>query len=184
MDGTATEAPCAICRGVGLITAEFLYALAGDQDALDRHGEIFRVADKLRGLREELNRVAAMMAINAAAPTTTPAGQPASSANAGQATEATAPAVDTPMPLIAEAANNAGTPVATCNRTCRGAGQRHVVEAYGEPPTGALSGFSLHMPACRTGETRARAASAGQRDRRARAAAPVRYPSATCYTLC
>eukprot|EP00959_Pyramimonas_sp_CCMP1952_P456797 9473772-Pyramimonas_sp.AAC.1 len=50
---------------------------------------------------------------NTAAPTTTPAGQPASSANAGEATEATVPAVDMPMPLIAEAAYNAGTPAAT-----------------------------------------------------------------------
>eukprot|EP00959_Pyramimonas_sp_CCMP1952_P070965 1481925-Pyramimonas_sp.AAC.1 len=49
---------------------------------------------------------------NTAAPTTTPAGQPASLANAVQATEATAPTVDTPMPLIAETANNAGTPAA------------------------------------------------------------------------
>eukprot|EP00959_Pyramimonas_sp_CCMP1952_P389603 8164184-Pyramimonas_sp.AAC.1 len=33
MEGAATEAPCASCSGVGLITAEFHYALAGDQDA-------------------------------------------------------------------------------------------------------------------------------------------------------
>eukprot|EP00959_Pyramimonas_sp_CCMP1952_P287452 6012024-Pyramimonas_sp.AAC.1 len=31
MEGSASEAPCAFCRGVGLITAEFHYALAGDQ---------------------------------------------------------------------------------------------------------------------------------------------------------
>eukprot|EP00959_Pyramimonas_sp_CCMP1952_P300951 6296499-Pyramimonas_sp.AAC.1 len=48
---------------------------------------------------------------NTAVPTTTPAGQPASSANAGQASEATAPALDALMPAIAEAANNAGIPV-------------------------------------------------------------------------
>eukprot|EP00959_Pyramimonas_sp_CCMP1952_P369191 7733249-Pyramimonas_sp.AAC.1 len=35
MEGTATEAPCAIRRRVGRITAEFHYALAGDQNALD-----------------------------------------------------------------------------------------------------------------------------------------------------
>eukprot|EP00959_Pyramimonas_sp_CCMP1952_P277505 5801340-Pyramimonas_sp.AAC.1 len=53
---------------------------------------------------------------NAAAPTTTPAEQPASSANAGLVTEATTPAgtpgVDAPMPLIAKTANNAGAPAA------------------------------------------------------------------------
>eukprot|EP00959_Pyramimonas_sp_CCMP1952_P009667 201838-Pyramimonas_sp.AAC.1 len=36
MEGFAREAPCAICRGVGLITAEFHHALAGDQEAHDR----------------------------------------------------------------------------------------------------------------------------------------------------
>eukprot|EP00959_Pyramimonas_sp_CCMP1952_P355703 7450022-Pyramimonas_sp.AAC.1 len=35
VEGSATEAPGAICRGVGLITAEFHYALAGDQEPLD-----------------------------------------------------------------------------------------------------------------------------------------------------
>eukprot|EP00959_Pyramimonas_sp_CCMP1952_P121666 2544076-Pyramimonas_sp.AAC.1 len=54
---------------------------------------------------------------NTAAPTTTPAGQLASSANVGQATEATARAVDAPRPLLAEAANNAGTPAATAPAT-------------------------------------------------------------------
>eukprot|EP00959_Pyramimonas_sp_CCMP1952_P337046 7057875-Pyramimonas_sp.AAC.1 len=57
------------------------------------------------------------MMSNAAAPTTTPAGQPASSANAGLVTKATspaaAPAVDAPMPLIAETANNADAPAAS-----------------------------------------------------------------------
>eukprot|EP00959_Pyramimonas_sp_CCMP1952_P163080 3409029-Pyramimonas_sp.AAC.1 len=89
MEGTATEAPCAICRGVGLITAEFHYALAGDQDAWNRREGILRGTNELRDLREELHRVTAMMMNSAAAPATTPAGQPASSANAGQATEAT-----------------------------------------------------------------------------------------------
>eukprot|EP00959_Pyramimonas_sp_CCMP1952_P258751 5408977-Pyramimonas_sp.AAC.1 len=45
---------------------------------------------------------------------TTPAGQPASPANAGLVTEAIAlaggPAIDAPMPLVAETDNNAGTP--------------------------------------------------------------------------
>eukprot|EP00959_Pyramimonas_sp_CCMP1952_P145183 3039927-Pyramimonas_sp.AAC.1 len=54
------------------------------------------------------------MAGNAAVSTTTPAGQPASSANAGLVTEAIAPAggpaVDAPMPPVAETANNAGAP--------------------------------------------------------------------------
>eukprot|EP00959_Pyramimonas_sp_CCMP1952_P445792 9333526-Pyramimonas_sp.AAC.1 len=70
-------------------------------------------ANELKDLREELNRVAAMMMNNAAAPATTPAGQPASSANAGQATEAIVPALDAPMPLMAEAANNGGAPATT-----------------------------------------------------------------------
>eukprot|EP00959_Pyramimonas_sp_CCMP1952_P092728 1940554-Pyramimonas_sp.AAC.1 len=72
VEGTATEAPRAICRGVGLITAEFHYALAGDQDALSRHGEILRGTNELRDLHEELNRVTAMMMNNTAAPATTP----------------------------------------------------------------------------------------------------------------
>eukprot|EP00959_Pyramimonas_sp_CCMP1952_P093661 1959866-Pyramimonas_sp.AAC.1 len=33
MESAATEAPCAISRGVGPIAAEFHYALSGDQDA-------------------------------------------------------------------------------------------------------------------------------------------------------
>eukprot|EP00959_Pyramimonas_sp_CCMP1952_P101872 2130791-Pyramimonas_sp.AAC.1 len=33
LEGAAAEAPCAICRGVGLITAELHCALAGDQNA-------------------------------------------------------------------------------------------------------------------------------------------------------
>eukprot|EP00959_Pyramimonas_sp_CCMP1952_P297227 6218289-Pyramimonas_sp.AAC.1 len=111
-EGTATVAPCAICRGVGLITAEFDYALTGDQDAANRHVEILRGDIERRGPREELNRIFSMMT-NTAVPTTTPAGQPASSANAGQATEATAPALDAPMSLLAEAANNAGIPAMT-----------------------------------------------------------------------
>eukprot|EP00959_Pyramimonas_sp_CCMP1952_P132373 2767814-Pyramimonas_sp.AAC.1 len=32
MAASAREPPCALCRGVGLITAEFHYALAGDQE--------------------------------------------------------------------------------------------------------------------------------------------------------
>eukprot|EP00959_Pyramimonas_sp_CCMP1952_P006567 137059-Pyramimonas_sp.AAC.1 len=55
-----------------------------------------------------------MMTGTAAVSVTTPAGQPASSANAGLVTEATAlaggPAKDTPMPLVAEIGNNAGAP--------------------------------------------------------------------------
>eukprot|EP00959_Pyramimonas_sp_CCMP1952_P341897 7162051-Pyramimonas_sp.AAC.1 len=114
MEGSATEAPCAICRGVGFITAEFHYALAGDQESPDSREDILRGANEFRDLREELNRVTAMMTNNVAVSTTTPAGQPASTANAGLVTEATTPAgtpaVDTLMPLIAETANNAGRP--------------------------------------------------------------------------
>eukprot|EP00959_Pyramimonas_sp_CCMP1952_P298146 6236501-Pyramimonas_sp.AAC.1 len=55
-----------------------------------------------------------MLTGNAGVSTATPAGQPASSANAGLATEATTPpgtpAIDAPMPLAAETANNAGAP--------------------------------------------------------------------------
>eukprot|EP00959_Pyramimonas_sp_CCMP1952_P112699 2356083-Pyramimonas_sp.AAC.1 len=36
MEGFASEAPCAICRGVGFITAEFHCALAGHQESLNR----------------------------------------------------------------------------------------------------------------------------------------------------
>eukprot|EP00959_Pyramimonas_sp_CCMP1952_P217774 4554509-Pyramimonas_sp.AAC.1 len=114
LEGSAPEAPCAICRGVGLITAEIHYALAGDQESLDHHEGILRGANELRDLREELNRVTAMMTGNAVVSTTTPARQPASSANAGLVMEASAPAgtpaVDTPMPLVAETANKAGAP--------------------------------------------------------------------------
>eukprot|EP00959_Pyramimonas_sp_CCMP1952_P042897 897632-Pyramimonas_sp.AAC.1 len=71
-------------------------------------------ANELRDLREELNRVTAMMAGNAVVSMATPAGQPASSDNAGLVAEATAltgaPAIDAPMPLVAETANNAGAP--------------------------------------------------------------------------
>eukprot|EP00959_Pyramimonas_sp_CCMP1952_P298271 6239064-Pyramimonas_sp.AAC.1 len=35
MEGSASEATCAICRGVGLITAGFHCALAGDQESLN-----------------------------------------------------------------------------------------------------------------------------------------------------
>eukprot|EP00959_Pyramimonas_sp_CCMP1952_P362776 7597022-Pyramimonas_sp.AAC.1 len=35
MEGSATEAPCAVCRGVGLITAEFHCPPAGDQESLN-----------------------------------------------------------------------------------------------------------------------------------------------------
>eukprot|EP00959_Pyramimonas_sp_CCMP1952_P415748 8711152-Pyramimonas_sp.AAC.1 len=83
MEGSATEAPCAICRGVGLITAEFHYALAGDQESLDRHEDILRGANEFRDIRAELNRITAMMTNTAVVSITTPAGQPASSANAG-----------------------------------------------------------------------------------------------------
>eukprot|EP00959_Pyramimonas_sp_CCMP1952_P038439 804280-Pyramimonas_sp.AAC.1 len=56
VQGTATEAPCVICKGVGLITAGFHHALAGDQDARNRHEEVLRGANEVRDLREELNR--------------------------------------------------------------------------------------------------------------------------------
>eukprot|EP00959_Pyramimonas_sp_CCMP1952_P045426 948856-Pyramimonas_sp.AAC.1 len=48
--------PCAICRGLGFIAAEFHYALAGDQESRDRHEDILQRANELRDLREELNR--------------------------------------------------------------------------------------------------------------------------------
>eukprot|EP00959_Pyramimonas_sp_CCMP1952_P342188 7168814-Pyramimonas_sp.AAC.1 len=82
MEGSACEAPCAICRGVGLIAAEFHCAHAGDQETHDRHAGILRRANELKDLREELNRVTAMMTSTAETSTTTPAGIPASSANA------------------------------------------------------------------------------------------------------
>eukprot|EP00959_Pyramimonas_sp_CCMP1952_P362567 7592789-Pyramimonas_sp.AAC.1 len=72
-----------MCRGVGLITAEFHCALAGDQESLNRHEDVLRAANELRDLREELNRVTAMMTVTAAVSMATPAGQPASPANAG-----------------------------------------------------------------------------------------------------
>eukprot|EP00959_Pyramimonas_sp_CCMP1952_P260641 5449653-Pyramimonas_sp.AAC.1 len=57
-----------------------------------------RGANELGDLREELDRVTAMVTSNAAAAATTPAGQPASSSSAVQATAVTAPATDAPMP--------------------------------------------------------------------------------------
>eukprot|EP00959_Pyramimonas_sp_CCMP1952_P255855 5344124-Pyramimonas_sp.AAC.1 len=86
--GAATEAPCAICRGVCLITAAFHHALAGDKDTANRDGKILRGANELRDLREELNRARAMMMNNVAVLTTTFAGPSAS--------EATVLALDTP----------------------------------------------------------------------------------------
>eukprot|EP00959_Pyramimonas_sp_CCMP1952_P383524 8036858-Pyramimonas_sp.AAC.1 len=56
MEGSASEAPCAMCRGVGLIIAEFYYGLAGDQESLNHREDIIRRAVELRDLREELNR--------------------------------------------------------------------------------------------------------------------------------
>eukprot|EP00959_Pyramimonas_sp_CCMP1952_P294410 6157949-Pyramimonas_sp.AAC.1 len=56
MEGSATEAPCAIFRGVGLITAVFHYALARGQESLNSHEDILRGANEFRGPREELNR--------------------------------------------------------------------------------------------------------------------------------
>eukprot|EP00959_Pyramimonas_sp_CCMP1952_P334773 7010403-Pyramimonas_sp.AAC.1 len=50
------------------------------------------------------------MTNNTAVAATTFAGQPVASSNAAQATAATALAIDTPMPLIAETANNPGRP--------------------------------------------------------------------------
>eukprot|EP00959_Pyramimonas_sp_CCMP1952_P296787 6209048-Pyramimonas_sp.AAC.1 len=55
----------------------------------------------------------AMMMNSAAVSTTTPAGQPASSANAVQATESTMPALDAHMPLMAETSNGAGASATT-----------------------------------------------------------------------
>eukprot|EP00959_Pyramimonas_sp_CCMP1952_P195850 4094516-Pyramimonas_sp.AAC.1 len=114
MEGSASEAPCAICRGVGLTTAEFHYALAGDQESHIRHEDILQRANELRDLREELNRVTAMMASAAAVYATTPAGLPASLVNAGLVTEAAtlagAPATDVPIPLVAETGSHAGAP--------------------------------------------------------------------------
>eukprot|EP00959_Pyramimonas_sp_CCMP1952_P179863 3760867-Pyramimonas_sp.AAC.1 len=103
MEGSACEAPCAICRGVGLITAEFHYALAGDQEAQDRHEDILQRANELRDLREELKRVTAMLTSTADISMTTPAGIPAQLASAGLVTEAATlagtPAIDVPIPL-------------------------------------------------------------------------------------
>eukprot|EP00959_Pyramimonas_sp_CCMP1952_P075475 1577391-Pyramimonas_sp.AAC.1 len=50
IEGSATEAPCAICRGFGLITAGFHSALAGDQGSFNRHEDILRGANELRDL--------------------------------------------------------------------------------------------------------------------------------------
>eukprot|EP00959_Pyramimonas_sp_CCMP1952_P449205 9405740-Pyramimonas_sp.AAC.1 len=61
LEGAASEALCAIYRGLGLIAAEFHYALAGDHNAANRHEEILRGANELRYLREELSRFTAMM---------------------------------------------------------------------------------------------------------------------------
>eukprot|EP00959_Pyramimonas_sp_CCMP1952_P181824 3801727-Pyramimonas_sp.AAC.1 len=66
---------------------------------------------------------------NTASPTTTPAGQPASSANAGQTTEATVPALDTPMPLSGSSQQFRDT---CYNCSCRVTSQRHVAEVCGE----------------------------------------------------
>eukprot|EP00959_Pyramimonas_sp_CCMP1952_P010663 223424-Pyramimonas_sp.AAC.1 len=64
---------------------------------------MLRGANELRDLREEPSRVTAMMSGTAAVSTTTPAGPPASPANAGLVTETTAfagtPAIFVPMPL-------------------------------------------------------------------------------------
>eukprot|EP00959_Pyramimonas_sp_CCMP1952_P279196 5837135-Pyramimonas_sp.AAC.1 len=53
------------------------------------------------------------MTNNTAVAAITPAGQPASSANAVQARAATAPASGAPVPLISATANNAGAPATT-----------------------------------------------------------------------
>eukprot|EP00959_Pyramimonas_sp_CCMP1952_P080689 1685952-Pyramimonas_sp.AAC.1 len=114
MEGSATEALCAICRGVGLIAVEFHYALAGDQESLDRHEDILRGANGLRDFREELQPRHGDDCEQCGCRNSDTSGQPASSANAGLVPEATTPAgappVDTPTPLIAETANNAGGP--------------------------------------------------------------------------
>eukprot|EP00959_Pyramimonas_sp_CCMP1952_P390460 8182090-Pyramimonas_sp.AAC.1 len=75
--------------------------------------EKYSGANDFWDLREELNRVTAMMMNNTAALITTLAGQPASSANAVQATDATVPALDTLMPLLSETADNVGVPATT-----------------------------------------------------------------------
>eukprot|EP00959_Pyramimonas_sp_CCMP1952_P202344 4231299-Pyramimonas_sp.AAC.1 len=50
MESSASEAPCVICRGVGLIPAGFHCAFAGDQQSLNRHEDRFRGANELRDL--------------------------------------------------------------------------------------------------------------------------------------
>eukprot|EP00959_Pyramimonas_sp_CCMP1952_P006446 134843-Pyramimonas_sp.AAC.1 len=51
LEGAPNEAPCAICRGVGLIAAEFHDALAGEHDAVDRQEEILYGANEFRDFR-------------------------------------------------------------------------------------------------------------------------------------
>eukprot|EP00959_Pyramimonas_sp_CCMP1952_P354859 7433372-Pyramimonas_sp.AAC.1 len=67
-------------------------------------------ANELRDLREALHLIAAMMTNNTAVAATTPAGEPAPSADAVQATAAATPASGAPMQLVAETADNAGAP--------------------------------------------------------------------------
>eukprot|EP00959_Pyramimonas_sp_CCMP1952_P045320 946692-Pyramimonas_sp.AAC.2 len=63
------------------------------------------------------------MTNNSAVAATTPAGLPVSSADAVQATAATAPTMDTPMPLTIDSGNSQQRRD-TCNEdTCRAAGQ-------------------------------------------------------------
>eukprot|EP00959_Pyramimonas_sp_CCMP1952_P346325 7253334-Pyramimonas_sp.AAC.1 len=76
MEGSACEAPCAVCRGVGFIVAAFHCAPAGGQETHDRHEDVLQRANDLTDLREELNRVTAMMTSTAEISTTTPAGMP------------------------------------------------------------------------------------------------------------
>eukprot|EP00959_Pyramimonas_sp_CCMP1952_P415039 8696155-Pyramimonas_sp.AAC.1 len=53
LEGAPGEAPFAICRGAGLVAAEYHYALAGDQTAAGRRGEILCGASELGDLRGE-----------------------------------------------------------------------------------------------------------------------------------
>eukprot|EP00959_Pyramimonas_sp_CCMP1952_P224450 4693196-Pyramimonas_sp.AAC.2 len=66
---------------------------------MQQYEDVIRGANELRDLREELDRITAMVTNDTAAAATTSAGQPASSSSEAQATVTTAPAINTPMPL-------------------------------------------------------------------------------------
>eukprot|EP00959_Pyramimonas_sp_CCMP1952_P377076 7898166-Pyramimonas_sp.AAC.1 len=122
------------------------------------------------------------MTNNTAVAATTPAGQPASSANVVQATAATTPAMDAPTPLIAETANNAGTPATTIPAALpasdmwlrrMGRATERSAQWLQAPRTCSIHAiWERHPPAqpAQDGEP-------GEPTQR-------RYPSATCYTLC